>query len=157
MTTDEILRLTALVLQAIASLAIAGGLFFAAVQFLYTRRAQHVANFAKLVEMQNALRRMRIDDPDLAKVYAHDVGDMRGAEEIRHYFMNLMQLAVFEIAWYAHEHGQLSHDYYESWLERMRAILREESFRRMFDAPSMKILHADFQRLIEQMMRESPA
>jgi hypothetical protein len=149
-TDIQLLQVT---LQALASFAIAAGLIFAAVQLRQARRAQHVANFAKLVEMQNALRRMRIDDPALAMIYKHDVGDMQTAEEIRSYFLNLMQLSLFEIAWYAHKHGQLDEDYYQSWLKRMAAIEQEESFKKMFYAPSMKILHDEFQELMEGLMQ----
>lgn len=60
-------------LQAVSSFAIAGGLIFTAIQFRAYRRAQHVANFAKLVEMQAHLREMRVHDPKLAEVYRHDV------------------------------------------------------------------------------------
>jgi hypothetical protein len=155
MTTDQALRLATLILQAIASFAIAGGLIFTAVQFRQARRAQHVANFARLVEMQNQLRRMRIEDPALAAVYKDDVRDLHSPEEIRAYFLNLMQLAIFEIAWYAHKHGQLADDYYESWVNRMRVIEQEESFQRMFNSPNMKILHEDFHTLMERIMKES--
>ena len=157
MTTDQALRLATLILQAIASLAIAGGLIFTAIQFRHARRAQHVANFAKLVELQNQLRRMRIDDPELARVYQDDVRGMNSPEEIRAHFLNLMQLAIFEIAWYAHKHGQLADDYYESWVHRMRVIEQEESFQRMFNAPNMKILHEDFQRLMDEIMKQNGA
>jgi hypothetical protein len=144
---------TQVILQALSSFAIAGGLIFTAVQFRQARRAQHVANFAKLVEMQNHLREMRVADPALARVYEHDVAGMGSDQEIREYFLNLMQLAVFEIVWYAHRHGQLADDYYLSWVNRMRAIESEASFRRMIQSPSMKILHDDFQEFIGRMMR----
>jgi hypothetical protein len=38
------------------------------VQFRAARRAQNVANFAKLVEMQFELRKMRVENPSLAAV-----------------------------------------------------------------------------------------
>jgi hypothetical protein len=151
MTPD--LHIIQIVLQALSSAAIAGGLIFTAIQVRRGRRAQHVANFAKMVEMQNHLREMRVNDPSLARVYEHDVLGMSSDDEIREYFLNLMQLAVFEIVWYAHRHGQLAEDYYESWVNRMRAIESEKSFRKMFDSPSMKIFHDDFQAFIADMMR----
>jgi hypothetical protein len=140
-------------LQAVSAFAIAAGLIFTAVQFRQARTAQHVANFAKMVEMQNHLREMRVNDPALARVYDHDVLGMNTDQEIREYFLNLMQLAVFEIVWYAHRHGQLADDYYQSWVNRMRAIESEQSFRKMFASPSMKIFHDDFQAFIADMMR----
>ena len=138
-------------LQAISSFAIAAGLIFAAVQFLYARKAQHVANFAKLVELQMQLRRMRVEDPSLASVYKHDVQGLHSDREIREYFMNLMQLSIFEIVWFSHRLGQLPEDYYQSWVDRMKAIEQEESFRKMIDNKSMKILHDEFQKYVVEM------
>src|SRR4051812_24154652 len=94
-------------LQSISSLAIAAGLIFTAVQFRQYRRAIHVANFTKLVELQMHLRELRVHDPSLAAVYAHDVEHLSTDQEIREYFMNLMQLSVFEIVWFSHKNGQL--------------------------------------------------
>jgi hypothetical protein len=145
------LQLLQVILQAVSSLAIAGGLAFAAVTFMHARRAQHVANFTKLVELQMQLRKMRVDDPSLASVYQHDVQGLSSDREIREYFMNLMQLSVFEIVWFSHRHGQLPDDYYRSWVERMKAIEQEESFLRMIGTKSMKILHDDFQKYIVEM------
>jgi hypothetical protein len=138
-------------LQALSSFAIAGGLIFTAVQFRAARRAQHVANFAKMVELQFQLRKMRVDDPSLARVYKHDVEGLHSEEDIRFYFMNLMQLSIFEIVWFSHKHGQLPNDYFESWVKRMLEIEREDSFRQMIANPSMKILHDDFQKYVTKM------
>src|SRR5436190_24346501 len=54
-----------MVLQGITSCAVAASLIFAAIQFYYARKAQHVANFTRLVELQFQLRKMRVDDPSL--------------------------------------------------------------------------------------------
>ncbi len=143
-------------LQAISSLAICCTLVFAALQLLHWRRAYQVANFTKLVELQMALRKMRVDDPALARVHRHDVDDLESDEEIRHYFLNLMQLSVFEIAWYSFRQGQLTEDYFRSWEKRMRALLSEPSFRRMMHKPSMKILHDDFDAYMQRGMRDVP-
>lgn len=152
-------QLAAIILQTISSLSIAGGLIFAAYQFYYARKAQHVANFTKLVELQMSLRRMRVENPQLAHVYKDDVRNLQGEEEIRQYFFNLMQLSLFEIAWYSHEHGQLSDEYFESWVKRFRIIAAEDSFRRMMANPSMKILHDEFQEYAHTFVSEarSPA
>jgi hypothetical protein len=146
-----------LVFQIITSLSIAGGLIYGAVQFREARRATHIANFTKLVELQMQLRRMRVDDPSLASVYQHDVEGLHGPEEVRLYFFNLMQLSLFEIAWYSHRLGQLPDDYYNSWLTRMRVIQSEDSFKKMMANPSMKILHDDFQKFVLAMMRDKLA
>lgn len=148
------LQFTAVVLQTISCLAIAGGFAFAAISFRQSRKATIVANFTKLVELQMHLRQMRVDDPRLAHVYKHDVEGFVNDGEIRQYFFNLMQISLFEIAWFSHKHGQITEDYYQSWLSRMRIIQKEDSFRRMMRNPAMKIFHDEFQQFIVQMMTE---
>ncbi|MEX2219002.1 MAG: hypothetical protein WD749_09605 [Phycisphaerales bacterium] len=147
------LHLLQILLQALASFAIAGGLIFTAIQFRNARKAQLVANFSKLVELQYHLRELRVNEPALASVYRHDVEHLHSDEEIREYFLNLMQLSLFEIAWYAHRHGQLPEDYFRSWAKRMWQIGQEDSFRRMINNPSMKILHDDFQAYVVALVR----
>ncbi len=144
-------------LQAISSLAIAGGFIYTAIEFRKGREARHVANFTHLVELQMQLRRMRVDDPSLADVYKHDVQGLRSDREVREYFFNLMQLSVFEIVWFSHRAGQLPQDYFHSWEKRMREITREESFRAMMEGPNMKILHDDFQDYVQRMVAQERA
>ena len=146
----ELLQIT---LQALASFAIAGGLLFTAMQFAGARKSQVVANFSKLVELQMQLRRLRVEDPSLAAVYQSDIQHMGSDREVKEYFLNLMQLSLFEIAWYAHRQRQLPDDYFQSWVKRMRQIGQEESFRRMIDAPSMKIMHDDFDAYVRALLR----
>lgn len=148
------LQLVQVILQALSSFAIAGGLIFTAVQFRAARRAQHVANFAKLVELQMHLREMRVIEPGLASIYKHDIVGLNSDREIREHFMNLMQVSVFEIVWFAYQHGQLPRDYFLSWEKRMRDIAAEASFHKMIDSPAMKILHDEFEAYIVRMAHE---
>jgi len=145
-----------LILQSISSLAIAGGLVFAAVQFRHVRRAQHVANFTRLVELQMNLRRMRVDDPSLARVYRDDMQSIKTDEEIREYFFNLMQLSVLEIAWFSYTHGQIPEGYWRSWEARFRQIAAEPTFQRMMASPAMKIMHDDFQAYVQRFIMPPP-
>lgn len=146
----QVLQIT---LQALSSFAIAGGLLYTAFQFREARKAQAVANFAKLVEMQYGLRRIRVEHPELASVHRDDVSHLRSDREVQEYFLNLMQLSLFEIAWYAHRHGQLPKDYFHSWEKRMTQLVREESFRRMLESPAMKIMHDDFEAYLRTLLR----
>jgi hypothetical protein len=145
----QILQIT---LQALSSFAIAGGLIFTAIQFQQARKAQLVANFSKLVELQYQLRQIRVQHPALASVHEHDVEHLGSEREIQEYFLNLMQLSLFEIAWYAHKHGQLPNDYYHSWTTRMWQVAQEKSFRRMIDNPSMKIMHDEFDEYVRLLV-----
>lgn len=151
----EIIPLIAIVLQTVTSLSIAGGLLFGAYQFASARKAQRVANFTKMVELQMALRRMRVENPALASVYRDDVRNLQSDEDIRFYFFNLMQLSLLEIAWYSHKHGQLTDAYFESWAKRFRVIAAEPSFRKMMANPSMKIMDDEFQLYVNQLLRET--
>jgi len=148
------LQIVQVTLQALTSFAIAGGLIYTAVQFRQARKAQDVANFSKLVELQMHLREMRVNDPSLAHIYKDDVADLHSDREIREYFMNLMQLSIFEIVWYAHREGQLSDDYFDSWVKRIKDIKTEDSFKKMFGNKAMKILHDDFQDYVASLVRE---
>jgi hypothetical protein len=146
------LQIIQITLQALSSFAIAGGLIFAAIQVWQARKAQLVANFSKLVELQYQLRQIRVEHPSLASVHEHDVQNLGSEREIQDYFLNLMQLSVFEIAWYAHKHGQLPDDYFHSWASRMWEVAQEKSFRRMIDNPAMKIMHDEFDRFVRQLI-----
>ena len=145
----QILQIT---LQALSSFAIAGGLLFTAIQFGHARKAQLVANFSKLVELQYQLRQIRVEHPSLASVHQHDVENLGSEREIQEYFLNLMQLSLFEIAWYAHKHEQLPDDYFHSWTSRMWQVAQEQSFRRMIDNPSMKIMHDEFDLFVRRLI-----
>ena len=150
------LQLLQIILQALSSFAIAGGLIFTAVQFSQARKAQLVANFSKLVELQYQLRKIRVEQPSLASVHSQDVEHLHSEREIQEYFLNLMQLSLFEIAWYAHKHGQLPDDYFHSWTSRMWQVAQEKSFQRMIGNPAMKIMHDDFDVFVRQLI-ELPA
>jgi len=147
------LQIIQITLQALSSFAIAGGLIFTAVQFSQARKAQLVANFSKLVELQYQLRQIRVFHPDLASVHQHDVENLTSEREIQEYFLNLMQLSLFEIAWYAHRERQLPEDYFRSWATRMWQLGREASFQRMIENPAMKIMHDDFAAYLRDLMR----
>jgi hypothetical protein len=150
------LQLVQIVLQALTSFAIAGGLIFTAVQFRHARKAQLVANFSKLVELQSQLRYLRVENPSLASVSPADVEHLKSDREIQEYFLNLIQLSLFEIAWYAHKHGQIPPDYFHSWTIRMWQVAQERSFRSMIDNPSMKILHDEFDSYVRHLI-DAPA
>lgn len=139
-------------LQALSAFAIAAGVIYGAIQFREARKAQAVANFAKLVELQYQLRKIRVDHPELAGVHKHDVEHLHSEREVKEYFLSLMQLSLFEIAWYAHRQGQLPDDYFDSWAKRMKQLGEEESFRSMLANPAMKIMHDDFDTYVRSLL-----
>jgi hypothetical protein len=90
-----------LMVQAVSMLALAGGLLYAALQFRGWLTAQYVTNFTELVKLQLQLRKMVVEDPTLA---TPGLGVPAGTrpEDIRSDYYNLMQLSLFEIAWFSH-------------------------------------------------------
>jgi hypothetical protein len=145
-TTLQVVQVT---LQALSSFAIAAGLIYTAIQFGNARKAQLVANFSKLVELQYQLRRLRVDNPSLAS--EGDTVHLHSDHEIQVYYVNLMQLSLFEIAWYAHKHGQLPDDYFHSWQTRIWDVAQEPAFRAMLDNPAMKIMHDEFASFVRKL------
>ena len=154
MQSIQLLQIT---LQALSAFAIAGGLLYTAFQFRQARKAQAVANFAKLVELQYQLRKIRVDNPSLAGVHRHDIEHLHSEREIQDYFLSLMQLSLFELAWYAHKQGQLPDDYFQSWEKRMAQLADEESFQAMLANPAMKIMHDDFEAYVRALLRTGGA
>src|SRR5213075_74381 len=75
------LQIVQIILQALSSFAIAGGLIFTAVQFRQARKAQLVANFSKLVELQYELRQIRVQHPSLASARARRRESALGARD----------------------------------------------------------------------------
>ncbi len=146
------IQIAQITLQALSAFAIAGGLIFTAIQFRNARKAQLVSNFSKLIELQSQLRYLRVHDPSLASVSPADVEHLKSDREIQAYFISLIQLSVFEIAWYAHKQGQIPDDYFESWTTRMWHVAREGSFRSMIDNPAVKIMHDDFDKYIRRVI-----
>ena len=144
------LQLIQIVLQALSSFAIAGGFIFTAVQFRNARQAQLVANFSKLVELQAQLRYLRVDRPSLAS--ERDAENLHTDEEIQEFYINLIQLSIFEIAWYAHKLGQLPRDYFNSWKTRMQEVAHEPAFRSMLDNSSVKIMHDEFDKYMRRLI-----
>jgi len=140
-------------LQALSAFAIAGGFLYTAFQFREARKAQAVANFAKIVELQYQLRKIRVDNPSLASVHKHDVENLHSDREIQGYFLSLMQLSLFELAWYAHKQGQLPDDYFDSWEKRMIQMGDEEAFRAMLGNPAMKIMHDEFDDYVHALLK----
>jgi hypothetical protein len=137
------------IIQAIPVLSAAGGLLYTGWQIRGWRASQYVANFTKLVELQLQVRQMLMNDPTLGS-------DAIPAEQMRPYFFNLIQLSLFEIAWYSHKYGQLTDDYFASWEASMASISRRAGFRTMWQSEHTKILHDGFRKYMETLMQERP-
>jgi hypothetical protein len=139
------------ILQGISALALTCSLVYAALQLRNWRTAQYVANFTKLVELQLELRKMRVDDPQLA-LADPDAVQAGTQQQVRDYFYELMQLSLFEIAWFSHERGQLPDDYFRSWVGSMSAMATRPTFQAMWRSGSTKIMHDRFREYVEALV-----
>jgi hypothetical protein len=140
-----------MILQAISTLSVASGLVYGALQLRNWRIAQYSANHTKLVELQLQLRKMRMDDAQLTLVDPQG-GPAGSQEELREYVYELMQLSLFELAWFSHEHGQLPDDYFRSWVTSMSAMAGRRSFQAMWRSSSTKIVHDRFRAYMETLV-----
>ena len=122
---------------------------YAALQFRGWRFSQYVANFTKLIELQLQIRKMVIDNPSLGPAGVP-------AEEVQGYYYSLIQLSLFEIAWYSHKYGQLTDDYFDSWEVSMASIATRPAFRAMWQSDQTKILHDGFRKYMETLMQKWP-
>ena len=141
-----------IVLQTVSTLGVAVGLVYAGLQLRGWRKAQYVANFTKLVELQLQLRKMLVDDPTLA-LQGLGVPAGTSPDDIRGDYYNLMQLSLFEISWFTHQHGQLTDDYFNSWVASMAEVARGPAFQAMWQNERLKILHNGFREYITKMMK----
>ena len=143
-----------LMVQVVSALAVAGGLIYAALQFRGWRTAQYVTNFSELVKLQLELRKMVVEDPTLA---TQGLGIPAGTrpEGIRGDYYNLMQLSVFEIAWFSHLKGELTDDYFYSWVTNMAEVAQRPAFSAMWLNDRTKIMHAGFRQYMNTFMERT--
>jgi len=90
---------------------------------------------------------MLADDPTLGPDGA-PVKDSRG------YYYSLMQLSLFEIAWFTRKHGQLTDDYFASWKVSMASTAKGPAFRAIWQSDRTKILHDGFRKCMDALLQE---
>jgi len=147
-------ELSQFVVQAVSTLGVAGGLVYAGLQLRGWRDAQYVANFTKLVELQLQLRKMLVDDPSLA-LQGLGLPPDTPPNDIRGDYYNLMQLSLFEIAWFTHLHGQLTDDYFDSWVDSMTEVVQRPAFKEMWRREQLKIMHSGFRDYMNKVLKEN--
>jgi hypothetical protein len=145
-----------IITQAIPLLAAAGGLVYAGMQLRGWQTSQYVMNFTKLVELQLELRKMIVNDPALAPKPDTDPS-LSPAEKMRTYYYALMQLSVFEIAWFTHKEGQLTDDYFASWEANMSSMVKYPAFHAMWQTDRTKILHDGFRQYVDVLIDNARA
>jgi len=137
-----------------STLGVAGGLVYAGLQLRGWRDAQYVVNFTKLVELQLQLRKMLVDDPTLA-FQGLGLPPDTPPKDIRGDYYNLMQLSLFEIAWFTHLHRQLTDDYFDSWVDSMSEVVQRPAFKEMWRREQLKIMHRGFRDYMNSVIKEN--
>ncbi len=140
--------------EVVSILGAAGGLVYAGLQLRGWRNGQYVANFTKLVELQLQLRKMLVDDPTLA-LQGLGLPPDTPPKDIRGDYYNLMQLSLFEIAWFTHLHGQLTDDYFNSWVDSMEEVVQRPAFTEMWQREQLKIMHSGFRDYMNKVLKEN--
>ena len=95
---------------------------------------------------------MLVDDPKLA-LEGLGLPPTTPPDDIRGEYYNLMQLSLFEIAWFTHQRGQLTDDYFDSWVANMEEVVQRPAFRTMWQSEREKILHSGFRDYMNNMMK----
>ena len=123
---------------------------------LQTRNLQktvYASNYGRMIEMLKDLRFMRIQDPTLARVYQGEVEGLSD-EEIRHHFFNLTVLSIFEMLFVDRKQGLITEDTWQFWLDAIRRLGGEQSFRSMVLRDSHKIVNPEFAKIVEGIIQD---
>ena len=94
---------------------------------------------------------MVVDEPSLARANLGS-GIEFPADAIRVGYYNLMQVSLFEIAWFSHRHGELTKDYFETWTAYMKAVAQRPTFREMWALDRSAILHNRFRKYMDSIL-----
>jgi len=123
------------------------------IQTRHLQRTIYSSNYGRMIEMLKELRVLRINDPSLAKVYAREVEGLTD-EQIRFHFFNLIVLSILEMLYIDWSQGLISKETWEYWLDAIRKISHEKSFRDMVLRKSYKIVNPDFSKIVESIVCE---
>lgn len=119
----------------------------------HLQRTIYASTYSRMIEMLKDLRAMRIEDPTLAQVYKGDTNG-KTEQEIRHHFFNLIVLSIAELL-FVNRKLKLAPDRdWDNWIEAIRHLAQEPSFRAMVLGPSRKIVHPEFEGMVKQICLE---
>lgn len=124
------------------------------IQTRHLQKTMYAANYGKMIEMLKDLRLLRINDPSLAKVYSKEVEGLSN-EDIRYHFFNLIVLSILEMLFVDWKQGLISRETWEYWLDSIRRISAEKSFREMVLRESYKIVNPEFCRIVEGIVKDA--
>jgi hypothetical protein len=123
------------------------------IQTRHLQRTIYSSNYGRMIEMLKELRVLRINNPSLAKVYASEVEGLTD-EQIRFHFFNLIVLSILEMLYIDWSQGLISKETWEYWLDAIRKISHEQSFRDMVLRKSYKIVNPEFSKIVESIVCE---
>jgi len=106
-----------------------------------------------MIDMLKELRLLRINDPELAKVYETEIKSLSPIETKYHFF-NLIVLSILEMLYVDMKLGLITKDTWQFWLAKIRDIATEKSFRQMVLRQSYKIVNPEFCRIVEKIVKD---
>jgi hypothetical protein len=117
------------------------------------RKTIYASNYGKMIDMLKELRLLRINDPELAKVYETEVKNL-SPTETRYHFFNLIVLSILEMLFVDMKLGLITKDTWQFWLKRIQDIANEKSFRQMVLRQSYKIVNPEFCKIVEEIVKD---
>lgn len=112
------------------------------------------SNYGQFIALLKDLRMERVRHPDLARVYSEETEGMDDAE-IRNHFFNLIVLSIFEKVYYDKNLGLVDNDTWKFWLESMKNLCNERSFKNMILRQSYKIANPELVKILREYVLEA--
>lgn len=124
------------------------------IQTKHLQKTIFSSNYNKMVDMLKDLRLLRINNPVLAKVYENETKDLSD-KDIQYHFFNLIVLSILETIYIDWKQGLINQKTWDFWLEAIKNISSEKSFRDMISRTSYKIVNPDFLEIVEKIINEN--
>ena len=122
-------------------------------QTIKLRNSINASNYSSMITMLKDLRLLRIEKPELARVYKGDVDELSD-KDIQHHFFNLIVLSIFETIYFNFQSGVIDCKTWDYWVNSIKRIAQESSFRQMVKRKSYKIVNPDFVRIVELIVKQ---
>jgi tRNA nucleotidyltransferase/poly(A) polymerase len=104
------------------------------------RKTISASNYGKMIDMLKELRILRIKDPELAQVYQNEIKGL-SPTDIKYHFFNLIVSSILEMLYFDMKHDLISKETWQFWLQKIKDISHEESFRNMVKRESYQIVN----------------
>ena len=135
----------------IQTLVVVVTLFILIHEYRKLRKERKVSNYTKQVELLKELRLLRIQNPELSKLYETELINT-SEDYTKQHFFNLIVLSVFELTFINFREGIIDKKTWGFWTEALEVICKENSFRKMMNQEQHKIVNPDFLSLVNKLI-----